>query len=142
MTEPPSTPRHRYLSRDERIAARALRQAGHTYTFIANQLSCTERQVAYAITRDCVTPKKRSGRPPRLSDAQVDQLEAFIRSSNSNRQLSYLQLAQGPFQHWNVGEYTIRSALRRRGYALRGHKLISTGDHGSGGGSSGATKHG
>ena len=119
MREQPSTPRHRYLTRDECIQARALRRAGHTYVFIANQLNCTARQATYAVTRDQITPKKREGRPPRLSDAQVDELEAYVRSSRSSRQLSYIQLAEGPFSHWGVGQYTIRSALRRRGYYHR-----------------------
>jgi transposase len=30
--------------------------------------------------------------------------------------MSYLALSQGPFSHWGVGEYAIRSSLRRRGY--------------------------
>jgi hypothetical protein len=30
--------------------------------------------------------------------------------------MSYLALASGPFQHWEVSEYTIRYALRNRGF--------------------------
>ncbi|KAF2278868.1 uncharacterized protein EI97DRAFT_372284 [Westerdykella ornata] len=99
-TEAPSTPpHHRYLSRDEIIEAHALHRAGHSYMFIANQLNCTRRQVGYAITRSSVTPKKCSDHPPRLTNTQVDELEAYIRSSHNTRQMSYLQLAQGPFEH-------------------------------------------
>ncbi|KAF2678938.1 hypothetical protein K458DRAFT_394349 [Lentithecium fluviatile CBS 122367] len=99
MSEAPSTPRHRYLTRDETIEARALHRAGHSNSFIANQLNCTDRQVRYAITRDRVTPKKRAGLPPRLSDAQVNELKAYIRSSRQTRQMSYRELANGPFEH-------------------------------------------
>ncbi|KAF2279685.1 uncharacterized protein EI97DRAFT_430710, partial [Westerdykella ornata] len=80
MPEAPSTPphhHHRYLTRDEIVEARALHQAGHSYTFIVNQLNCTKRQVGYAVTKNFVTPKKCSGRLPHLTDAQVDELEAY-----------------------------------------------------------------
>jgi hypothetical protein len=44
----PSTPRHKYLNRDQRLQIQTLRLAGHTYAFIASLLNFTERQVAYA----------------------------------------------------------------------------------------------
>ncbi|KAF2621091.1 hypothetical protein BU25DRAFT_484018, partial [Macroventuria anomochaeta] len=44
-------------------------------------LKITERQVRYAIASDQVTPRRRSGYPHTLTDAQVDELEAYIRSS-------------------------------------------------------------
>ncbi|KAF1965969.1 hypothetical protein BU23DRAFT_335879 [Bimuria novae-zelandiae CBS 107.79] len=97
---PPSTPTRRYLTRDQRLQIRTLRLAGHTYPFIANLLKVSERQVACAITSARVTPKKRTGRPPSLTNEQVDQLEEFVKSSREGRQV-------------------IRNALRSRRYTRR-----------------------
>ncbi|KAF1942871.1 hypothetical protein EJ02DRAFT_453968 [Clathrospora elynae] len=55
--EPPSTPRHRYLTRDERLQVQTLSQAGHTQVWIADHLRILRRQVGYAIASYQVTPK-------------------------------------------------------------------------------------
>ncbi|KAH6629744.1 hypothetical protein C7974DRAFT_192700 [Boeremia exigua] len=65
---PPSTPRHRYLSRDERLKVQTLSNAGHSQAWIQRHLGFTKRQVATAIYSDQVTPTRRSGRPPKLSN--------------------------------------------------------------------------
>jgi transposase len=97
---PPSTPRRRrQLTRDERIECRALRRAGHTYEYIAKLLGFSERQVGKAITSEHVTPTKRPGRPRTLTDAQIDELKAYIQSSRATRQMSFEALAEGPFAH-------------------------------------------
>ncbi|KAF2274446.1 uncharacterized protein EI97DRAFT_434999 [Westerdykella ornata] len=86
MPEAPSTPphhHHRYLTHDEIVEAHTLHRAGHSYTFIANQLNCTKQQVGYAVTKNFVISKKHSGHLPRLTDAQVDELEAYIQSSHN-----------------------------------------------------------
>jgi hypothetical protein len=86
----PSTPIYnQHLSRDQRLQVQTLRVAGHTYKYIADLFKITERQVAYAVTSNQVTPKRRSGRPQTLTNAQADELEAFIRSSRGMRQMSY-----------------------------------------------------
>ena len=105
--EPPSTPRNRYLTRDERLQVQTLARAGHTQVWIADHLRLSRRQVGYAIASDQVTPKHRSGRPPVLSSDQVDELVSYIQQSRATRQMSYLALASGPFHHWGVSEYTI-----------------------------------
>jgi len=110
----PSTPKKRRLNRDQRLQIRAVRQAGHTYEDIALQMRVTVRQVEYACHAERPTPKKRSGRPPKLTEWQTQVLIQFVISSKKARLMTYLQLAM--YFAWGVTEYAIRSALRRAGF--------------------------
>lgn len=112
----PPHPHHRYLSRYVRLQVQTLAMAGQTHWFIPELLKITERQVSYAIASEKVTPKDCSGRPRTLSDAQLDELETFIRSSRQTRQISYLTLATGPFEAWGILEHVIRRALQQKDY--------------------------
>jgi hypothetical protein len=53
-------------TRDQRLQAQTLHDFGLTYTHIHEQLGLTLRQIQYAISHR-ITPKKRSGRPSRLT---------------------------------------------------------------------------
>lgn len=63
-----------------------------------------------------MSPKKSKGRPPVLSSEQVDEIERFVTSSLVNRQMTYLELAMGPFQSLGVSEFVIRRELKKRNY--------------------------
>ncbi|UPL02942.1 hypothetical protein LCI18_013876 [Fusarium solani-melongenae] len=76
---PPRTPspqpsnRAANTSRDTRISIRTLRSAGWTYQQIATHLRLSLRQVQHASTTQA-TPRRPTGRPPLLTEAQVEEL--------------------------------------------------------------------
>ncbi|KAI0999479.1 hypothetical protein K3495_g8717 [Podosphaera aphanis] len=104
-------------TRDQRLQAKTLRSTGLTYLQISRQLGISHRQVQTIITSDDINPGKSTGRRSVLSEEQVDELEAFVCSSATNRQMAYLELAIGPFQHWGVSEKVIGSVLKKRGFS-------------------------
>ena len=114
----PSTPPRQQLNRDQILQIHTLRAVGLEYEAIASQLSITKRQIQYACARERPTPKKRKGRPSKLSNAQSEELIQYVTSSRITRRLSYLSLSQ-QFAYWNVSEYSIRTALRKAGYQRR-----------------------
>ena len=109
----------KHLTRDQCIEIRTLRRHGLSLKNIANELGHTMRQVQTACAREDENPKPRKGGATKLSAEQVDELEAFIRESSENREMSYLELAIGPFSHWRCSERVISNALKKRGYSRR-----------------------
>jgi len=93
--------------------------AGHDHQYIADLLKVSVRQVGYAIHAERVTLKERTCRPRQLTNDQIDELVTHVGHSRASRQRSFAGLAEGPFSHWNVGEYVIRNALRSRRYVRR-----------------------
>ncbi|EEQ29626.1 conserved hypothetical protein [Microsporum canis CBS 113480] len=103
-----------YLTRDLRLQVLTLHEHGFSYTQIAKAKGLTYRQVYYTCKQGVPSPRKRTGRPPTLSEEQVKILVNYVCASLKNRQLSFDELAEKlPF---GVGAYTIRSALRKAGF--------------------------
>lgn len=116
--EPAESPEPRQnstrLSRDDRIRVLVLRDAGHTYEQITNQLGVTYRQVEYTCQTHQATPKKAHGQFPKLSDDEVTRIIEFISSSKLNRRKSYKKVIKE--LNLPVGETALARALRKRGY--------------------------
>ena len=100
-----------------------LAESGKIRQEISQQLRLDPRQVSKAIKREHTTPPKPSGRTPNLSSDQVDELEKFVCSCRESRQMTYLELAMGPFKEWGVSEQVIRNNLIKRGYSR--HRAVS-----------------
>ncbi len=115
MAPTPTTPTRRHLNRDERLRIQTLRDVGFKYNQIYDALGYSYKQIQRACLASRPTPKKRSGRPPVLSEEQVDEIELFIQSKRSRRLLSYERLAIH-FKELEVGPQAIKNALERRGY--------------------------
>ncbi|KAJ5793210.1 uncharacterized protein N7503_009188 [Penicillium pulvis] len=112
--EPPSTPRpSKHLTRDQRLRVLCLAGEGYTYSQIASRLGCTKNQVRYTTVSQKPTPKKSSGRKPKLSKEQLDSTIEWIRSSFDNRAKSCNQIAAE--LHLPVCGETLRKALKSRG---------------------------
>lgn len=79
-----------------------------------NEEPITLRQVQYACTHR-LTPKKRPGRPPELTEEEVDELELFVCSSKTGRLMSYLKLSMA-LPHLNASSDQIKAALYKRGF--------------------------
>lgn len=112
----PKKQSRKQITHDQCIEIRTLRRFGLTLQDISNELGFTMRQVQRACSRNDENPIPRKGRSSILSKEQVDELEAFVRESPETRQMSYLELAMGPFSHWGCSEQLISNALKKRGY--------------------------
>ncbi|KAK7983179.1 hypothetical protein PG989_010581 [Apiospora arundinis] len=73
----------------------------------------TESQIKRALSTKFVS--RGTGRPPKLTKAQEDELIAYVTANKEQQSMSYLELSQELFGH-SFGEYAIRSTLRRRGF--------------------------
>jgi transposase len=103
------------LTRDQRRDIRLLHSIGWSYSKIRIHTKATIKQIRTALVRG--TPQKRSGRPPILTQAQIEELIEFISASTINRRMSYEKLSE--VMQFGVGKKGIRAALEREGYNRR-----------------------
>jgi hypothetical protein len=64
----PSTPKKRYLTRDQRLQIQTLHKTGFNYTDISHQLLIIFRQIEYARQASHPISRKRTGRPSILDE--------------------------------------------------------------------------
>ncbi|RKF82354.1 hypothetical protein GcC1_015027 [Golovinomyces cichoracearum] len=100
IPHPPPKCENVELTRDQRqILSSSTRLAGLTI-----QYTCKVR----------ATPKKKVGRPPILTQAQLEELDELVYASLQNRQISFAQLAE--VLDSGVKKHAIRSTLAREGF--------------------------
>ncbi|KAI5781880.1 hypothetical protein EDC01DRAFT_619281, partial [Geopyxis carbonaria] len=109
-------PKSRELTHDERRDIKILRSVGWKLRQIQLYTGFSIRQIHYA-THSPTTPAKRSGRPPVLTQAQIEELIRFVTMSAHNRQLSFEQLSKE--LDLGVGKKCLRATLNKQGYHRR-----------------------
>jgi transposase len=115
MDNPPETPQRKHLTRDERSQIRTLYfEAKWTQKAIATHLGVSLGQVQYTYSQPCITPRRRTGRPAKLSESDVEKLITFIRSSKEARQMPWSDLPDAV--GLDCSESAIRTALRKAGF--------------------------
>jgi hypothetical protein len=80
------------LTRDQRRDVQFLHRIGWSYPQIHKHTGYTIRQIRTVGAK--ATPQKRSGRPPILTVAQVEELVFFVCASATNRRMSFQKLAE------------------------------------------------
>ncbi|KAK1246033.1 hypothetical protein MKX07_005102 [Trichoderma sp. CBMAI-0711] len=100
-------------TRDQRRDCQLMRRLGYTQSAISRELGLSLGQVQYALSH-AETPITRPGRPSKLSEAQVEELKAFMAASPANERMPFAKIPQA--LGWDVGEYCIRHALRKLGH--------------------------
>ncbi|KAL7923783.1 hypothetical protein ACQKWADRAFT_289290 [Trichoderma austrokoningii] len=113
MEDQPEQSRRPDTTRDQRRDAQLMRRLGYTHTAISKELNLSLSQVQYALSHT-ETPITRPGRPSKLTEAQVEELKAFMEASKENALMPFGKIPQA--LGWDVGEYCIRHTLRKLGY--------------------------
>ncbi|KAH7110183.1 hypothetical protein EDB81DRAFT_588479, partial [Dactylonectria macrodidyma] len=67
-------------------------------------------QVQLTVTTQAI-PRRRPGRPPILTTAQVEELIEFVCASKNGRRMAFDQIPRA--LGWSCSEYAIRYALRK-----------------------------
>ena len=111
-------PKATELSRDQRRDIQLLRSIGWKYDAICKHLEF--RPTKHQVRKACSsrpTPTKRVGRPPVLTQAQIEELVEFVYASTKNRRMSYEKLAST--LNFGVKKDAIRTALAPEGFYRR-----------------------
>jgi transposase len=111
---PPPTTSH--TTRDQRLQAQTLHDIGLSYAQIRAHLGLTFRQISYAI-RHRLTPQKRSGRPPVLTQEEVVEIIDWVCALKGNRRTPWAKIPI--ILELNVGYHAARNALRKAGFSRR-----------------------
>jgi hypothetical protein len=115
---PIRTPKAPSLSRDQKRDVQLLHSIGWSYSQIYKQTGFTVRQIYNACKAGGrPTPQKSTGRPPILTQAQVEELVEFVCASSKNRRMSFQQLAE--VMDFGIKKQAIRLALLREGFHRR-----------------------
>ena len=69
------------LTRDQKRDCQLLHSIGWSYSQIHKETGYTIQQIGHACRADRPTPCKRGGRPPLLTQAQVEELVEFVYAS-------------------------------------------------------------
>ncbi|RKF80127.1 hypothetical protein GcM3_048028 [Golovinomyces cichoracearum] len=95
IPHPPPKDRNVELTRDQRPNIVLLHSFGWSNSQISHHLpfQTTKRQIKYTF-KVRATPKKKVGRPPILTQAQLEELDEFVCASLQNRQISFARLAE------------------------------------------------
>jgi len=102
-----------HLTQDQRRDCQLLRSIGWRYRQIQEKIRFSQHQIQYACTSPPI-PTKRPGRPPSLTQAQIEDLIGYVWMSARNRRLSFQQLADE--LDLGVGRKAIRAALVKKGF--------------------------
>ena len=112
----PITPPRKRLTRDQRRDVQLLRSIGWTYDAIATHLDVTKRAVRYAAKTQPTPQHNKAGRPPKLTEEQIDDLIAWISSSARNRRIPYYKVVKEFYPDNSISVEALRYALKKRGY--------------------------
>ena len=108
--------RPKRLTRDQRRDCQLLRSIGWKYQDIHRHTGHSYHQIQYACSGKA-TPKKSSGRPPILTQVQIEELVDFVCALRENRRMSYEKIAQT--LNLGVKKQAIHTPLEREGFHRR-----------------------
>lgn len=116
-TRPLKQRRGRQTTRDQRRDIKMAYRCGKTPYEISKIVDLSERRVKYAL-KEPDTPKKPTGRPPKLDTEQRRILVDYVCTSKATRRMTFKELSQ-EFCYWECGPEAIENALKREGFGLR-----------------------